>query len=203
MLSTVPPRGPRRRWSARQDELFGQLVDLFLREGFSDITLAAAATRLHCSKSTIYSLASSREQLIGTAVVFFFKGAAERVEQKLSGTSDPTERIAAYLRAVGDELRPASAAFIDDVAAFPPANEVYERNTQFAAARVRELISEGVANGSFREVPAAFVAEVVSAVLVRIQQGQISAGTGLSDADAYDELATLIVNGIRVQQPPA
>ena len=201
LTESVPARRPR-RWSARQDELFGQLVGLFLREGFSDITLAAAANRLHCSKTTIYSLASSREQLVRTAVVFFFKGAAERVEQKLAGTTDPTDRINAYLRAVGDELRPASAAFFDDVSTFPPASEVYERNTQIAAARVRELISEGVASGSFREVPAAFVAEVVSSVMVRIQQRRISETTGLSDAEAYDELATLIVHGIRAQEPP-
>jgi len=199
MPSSLPVTSPRRRWSARQDELFGQLVDLFLREGFSDITLEAAANRLHCSKSTIYSLASSREQLVRTAVIHFFRGAAERVEQKLSDTTDATDRIAAYLRAVGDELRPASAAFIDDVAAFPPANEIYERNTQIAVARVRELISEGVETGSFREVPAAFIAEAVSSVMVSIQRRQISEGTGLSDAQAYDELATLIVHGIRIQ----
>ncbi|MHB1172408.1 MAG: TetR/AcrR family transcriptional regulator [Lacisediminihabitans sp.] len=198
MLSPAPEQPERRRWSARQNELFGQLVALFLQEGFSETTLEAAANRLHCSKSTIYSLASSREQLVRTAVVFFFKGAAERVEQSLRGTTDPRDRIAAYLRAVGNELRPASAAFIDDVASFPPAREIYERNTQIAAARVRELISEGVDTGSFREVPAAFIAEAVSSVMVSIQQRQISQGTGLSDAEAYEELATLIVHGIRV-----
>ncbi|MEO6199974.1 MAG: TetR/AcrR family transcriptional regulator [Cryobacterium sp.] len=202
MLSSPAPAlplgAPRPRWSARQDELFGQLVELFLREGFSDITLAAAATRLRCSKTTIYSLASSREQLVRSVVVHFFRGAAERVEQKLSAAVDPAGRIGVYLRAVGGELRPASAAFFDDVAAFPPANEIYERNTRIAAGRVRELISEGVEQGSFRPVPAAFVAEAVTAVMVRIQQRQISAATGLTDAQAYDELATLIVQGIRV-----
>ena len=198
MLSTMPVGGPRRRWSPRQDELFTQLVELFLREGFSEITLAEAADRLHCSKTTIYSLASSREQLVRSAVVHFFKGAADRVEHKLAAATDPADRIAVYLRAVGDELRPASAAFIDDVAAFPPASEIYERNTRIAADRVRDLISEGVDHGSFRPVPAAFVAEAVTAVMVRIQQRQISAATGLSDAQSYDELATLIVQGIRV-----
>jgi len=194
-------RPPNPRWSARQDELFGQLVELFLREGFADITLAAAAQRLHCSKSTIYSLASSREQLVQKAVVYFFKNAAERVERKLAGSDDPTDRIAAYLRAVGDELRPASVAFMDDVATFPPANAIYERNTHFAAARVHELISAGVQEGAFREVPAAFIAEAVSAVMVRIQQGGMSEGTQLTPAQSYDELATLLVHGIRVADP--
>jgi len=197
-MAISPVREPsRQRWSPRQDELFGQLVDLFLREGFSDVTLAAAAQRLHCSKSTIYSLASSREQLVQKAVVHFFKGAAERVERKLDGSHDATDRIATYLRAVGDELRPASAAFMDDVGSFPPANDIYERNTHFAAARVAALISDGVRDGAFREVPAAFIAEAVSAVMVRIQQRRLQESTGLTAAQCYDELATLLVHGIR------
>jgi len=34
--------------------------------------------------------------------------------------------------------------------------------------------------------------------MVRIQQRQIAESTGLTDAEAYDELATLIVQGIRL-----
>jgi AcrR family transcriptional regulator len=197
-MTSVTSRMPLRQRTARQSELFGQLVDLFLKEGFADMTMDAAASRLHCSKSTIYSLASSREQLVRAVVIFFFQNAAEHVEAKLQRESSPANRLAVYLRAVGDELRPASTAFINDVAAFPPAFEVYERNTQIAAGKVRELISQGVENGVFRQVPAAFVSEVVSSVMVGIQQRQISGSTGLSDAEAYDALADLIVDGIRV-----
>lgn len=189
---------PRRHRTARQTELFSQLVELVLREGFADLTIEAAASRLRCSKSTIYSLASSREQLVRSAVISFFKAAAERVEAKLKGETDPANRLAVYLRAVGDELRPASPAFINDVAEFPPAYEIYERNTRIAGEKVRELVSEGVENGIFRQVPADFVSDVVASVMVRIQQRQVSASTGLSDAEAYEALAHLIVDGIRI-----
>ena len=98
--------------------------------------------------------------------------------------------------AVADELRPASAQFMDDVAGFAPAREIYERNTAIAAERVRQLILDGIANDAFRDVPTAFIAEVVSSVMVRIQQREVSKNTGLSDAEAYADLANLIVNGI-------
>lgn len=198
MNTSVATQVPRRQRTARQSELFAQLVELVLREGFADLTIEAAASRLHCSKSTIYSLAHSREQLVRSAVISFFRAAAERVEAKLEGETNPANRLAVYLRAVGDELRPASPAFINDVAEFPPAYEIYERNTRIAAEKVRELISEGVENGVFRQVPADFVSEVVSSVMVRIQQRQIAANTGLSDAEAYEALAHLIVEGIRI-----
>ena len=51
-----------------------------------------------------------------------------------------------------------------------PTREIYERNTAIAAQRVRELILDGIENKAFRDVPTAFIAEVVSSVMVRIQQ---------------------------------
>jgi AcrR family transcriptional regulator len=182
--------------SARQAEVFQRLIALTLDRGFAGYTLEEAAMVLRCSKSTIYALAGSREQLIRAVVVAFFREAAEHVEEHVALEPDPARRVEAYLLAVADELRPASAQFMDDVAAFLPAREIYERNTAIAAERVRELIMDGIESKVFRDVPSAFIAEVVSSVMVRIQQREVSKNTGLSDAEAYADLASLVVNGI-------
>jgi AcrR family transcriptional regulator len=182
--------------STRQAEIFRELVELYLKRGFSGFTLEQAAAELRCSKSTIYALAGSREQLVRAVVVSFFREAAEHVEERLTTVGDPLLRVAAYLDAVADELRPASAAFMDDVAAFAPAREIYERNTAIATQRVHELILDGMAAGVFREVPSAFIAEVISTVMVHIQRRDFARNTGLTDSEAYAELAGLFVNGI-------
>lgn len=182
--------------TARRAELFDQLVRLVLAEGFADLTIDACATRLRCSKTTLYALAGSREQLITASVVHFFRGAAERIEADVEAVSDPEQRLGRYLAAVAGELKPASAAFYIDVAAFPPAREVYERNTVLAARRVQQLITDGVAVGAFRSVNGAFIADVTSSMMVRIQGRQVAAATGLADAQAYRELAELILHGI-------
>ncbi|MFC5503010.1 TetR/AcrR family transcriptional regulator [Lysinimonas soli] len=185
-----------REHSPRQADVFARLVALTLERGFARYTLEQAAVALRCSKSTIYALAGSREQLIRAVVVSFFREAAERVERRVAAESDPVRRVEAYLLAVADELRPASAAFMDDVAAFPPAREIYERNTVIATQRVRELILDGIELRAFRDVPAEFVAEVVTSAMVRIQQGVFAKNTGLTDAESYADLANLVVNGI-------
>lgn len=182
--------------SPRQNEVFAQLVALYLERGFSAFTLEQAAAELKCSKSTIYALAGTREQLVRMVVVSFFRRAAERVEEKLAAETDPIRRVTAYLAAVADELRPALPAFMDDVAGFGPTREIYERNTAIAAQRVRELISEGIDAQAFREVPVAFIADMMSSMMVRIQQREVAASTGLTDAEAYQQLASLIMNGI-------
>jgi AcrR family transcriptional regulator len=186
-----------RRGAARHSELFDALIDLLLSEGFAHLTLDDVAARLRCSKRTLYALAGSKEQLVRAAVVHFFERATDRVEAAVAARTDPEQRLAAYLRAVADELAPASARFVDDMAAFPPAAEVYARNTEAAARRVGELIAEGVAAGAFRrDVPVSFAAEVITATMVGIQQRRVAASTGLGDAEAYEALAALLLHGL-------
>ena len=186
-----------RRLTHRQAHLRDALVDLVLEQGFSHLTMDQFAAQLNCSKRTLYALASSKEQLAVLAVRHFFKRATEQVEAAIARTRAPAKRVTRYLEAVAEALRPASRPFRDDIANFRPATEIYEQNTLAAAQRVRELIDEGTRAGAFRRVHAAFVGEVVTATMRRITSGEIAAATGLSDADAYSELAQLVVAAIR------
>ncbi|HEY6684215.1 MAG TPA: TetR/AcrR family transcriptional regulator [Propionibacteriaceae bacterium] len=186
-----------RRLTSRQTHLRDALVDLVLAQGFSHLTMDDFAAQLNCSKRTLYALAASKEQIAMLAVRHFFKRATEQVEAAIARTRAPANRVTRYLEAVAEELRPASRAFRDDLANFSPATEIYEQNTLTAARRVRELIDEGTKAGAFRRVHAAFVSEVVTATMRRITSGEIAAATGLSDAEAYSELAQLVVAAIR------
>lgn len=186
-----------RRLTNRQTQLRDALVDLVLAQGFSHLTMDQFAARLNCSKRTLYALASSKEQLAVLAVRHFFRRATEQVETAIARTRAPAKRVTRYLEAVAEALRPATRAFRDDIADFRPATEIYEQNTLAAAHRVRELIDEGTRAGAFRRVHAALVGEVVTATMRRITSGEIAAATGLSDAEAYSELAQLVVAAIR------
>jgi AcrR family transcriptional regulator len=186
-----------RRLTSRQAHLRDALVDLVLSQGFSHFTMDQFAAQLNCSKGSLYALASSKEQLAVLAVRHFFKRATDQVETAIAHTRTPAKRVTRYLEAIAEALRPASRAFRDDIANVRPATEIYEQNTLTAARRVRELIDEGTRAGAFRRVPAAFVGEVVTATMRRITSGEIAAATGLSDAEAYSELAKLVVAAIR------
>lgn len=182
--------------TARRSELFDQLVSLFLAEGFAHLTLDTIAARLRCSKSTLYTLASSKDQLVGGATVHYFKSMTTQVENAVAEVDGTRNRMTTYLTAVGAALESASEQFMTDLASLEAARSVYERNTAIAARRVQELISEGVASGEVRDVHAAFVGDVASSVMVRIQTREVFRLTGLSDGDAYLELAKLLTAGI-------
>jgi AcrR family transcriptional regulator len=180
----------------RQAELLDQLQAVFLAEGFAGFTLEGLAVRLHCSKSTLYALAGSKEQLALRVIRHFFRKATGAVEEQTVSETDPALRVTAYLSAVARALAPAGPVFHRDLDAFAPGREVYERNTALAADRVRELIADGVARGRFRDVHPALIADTVTTLMLRIGRGDTARATGLDDAAAYRELAALLLHGI-------
>ena len=180
----------------RHADLRDRLTSHLLEHGFRHLTVEDLARELRCSKSTLYQLAPSKGELVVAAVRHFFKKATEQVEAAVAA-APIGDRVGAYLDAVAKALSPASAAFLDDVAAFAPAREVYERNTEKAAERVRALIQEGVRNGDFRRVHTRFVADVVTQTMLDIQRGGITHRIGISDSRAYAELRALVDHTLR------
>lgn len=184
----------------RRTELFDGLLALMLADGFAHLQIADLAARLHCSRSTLYTLAGSKEQLVTKTVTHFFRTATEQVESRVADAATSRDAVVEYLIAVGDALSPASAQFMADLHAFAPTRELYEQNTAAAAARVQELIAAGVAAGEFRDVDAAFAGDLAATMMSRIQRRDVEAHTGLDDAQAYRQLASILTRGIDVDR---
>ncbi|MEU7524967.1 TetR/AcrR family transcriptional regulator [Saccharothrix sp. NPDC042600] len=193
----------RRPLTPRQVDLLGRLEQLVLAEGFAHFTLDDLAARLRCSKSTLYALAASKEQLAVRVVGRYFKGAAERIERRVSETGDVRARVGTYLAGAAEELRRASAQFIADVSAFAPTRSTYERNARAAAERIRSFIQEGVREGVFREVHATLIAEMAGLLIEGIQTGVLTRRAGVTDAEAFTALGELLLDGLRRERSEA
>ncbi|MCD0451782.1 TetR/AcrR family transcriptional regulator [Actinocorallia sp. API 0066] len=176
--------------AARREELVAGLIEVFLARGFLRLGVADLAAALRCSKSTLYVVAGSKEQIIVTVVRAFFRRATGRVEAAVAREGDPRVRVGVYLRAISVELAAASPVFFADLAAFAPAREVYRRNTAIAADRVRELIA---AASPGRD--AVFAGAVAGLVMEAVHRGDLRELTGLDDAAAYRALAALLLAG--------
>jgi AcrR family transcriptional regulator len=185
MADGSPTRAPAA--SRRREVLIDRLIEVFLGQGFVEFGIADLAAALRCSKSTLYAVAPSKEQIIVTVVRAFFRRATARVEARLDAGADPRERLSGYLRAISEELAAASPAFFADLTGFAPAREIYRRNTLIAAERVQGLVREAAPGRD-----ASFVAAVARLVMESIHRGEIKAATGLDDSAAYTALADLI-----------
>ena len=118
---------------------------------------------------------AARSSLCGRPQCISF-GGQPRSNSSSPGPSALASGSPRILSAVGTVLDAASDQFMADLDAFAPARDVYEKNTRIAARRVHELIADGVASGDFRDVHAAFAADLATTMMVRIQQRLGSGG---------------------------
>ena len=191
-----------RSLSPRQQVVLDAVVDLILEQGFSGLSLDDLAARANCSKSTLYTLATSKEQLVARCVEHYFRRAATRIEEKVGRRRTSAARLRTYLSAVAEELAAASEAFLTDVAMHEATRLSYQNHTNAAADRVRQLVSEGIDVGEFDPVHARFLGEVTAAAMDAIERGGITERTGLSHAQAYAELATLTLSTVGAGTSP-
>lgn len=188
--------GRKRLDDDRRDELLGKLQVIVLAEGFAGLTVDTLATRLQCSKSTLYALSSNRHHLVATALKRFFHDAAERVEEEVAAVADPAQQIATYLAAVGNQMRRMSAACYDDMLDNDTTREIYTVNSLAATSRVRGMIHAGVESGDFRAVHAEFVSQAVGLLIDGIHSRELLGSTGLSSGDAFIELSDLVLGAV-------
>lgn len=177
--------------SGRIAALRDGIIDIVLAEGFLDLQLSDLAARLNCSKSTLYGIAPSKEQLLTSIVRTFFRRATERVEAAVDPSAPAVDRIGAYLNAVAVELAPASPQFFADLERFAPAGDIYRQNTQIAASRVQDLVIEAAPG-----IDPQFLGTVARLMMESIHRGDVSRATGLDDSAAYRALADLILAGV-------
>jgi AcrR family transcriptional regulator len=97
---------PRQRLNAaRRDDLLARVVDIFLSNGFSSVTISALTQQLRCSKVTLYSVAPTKEQLVILATKQFFGSSAKRIEARVAAETRPRPQIVTHLGGVADARR--------------------------------------------------------------------------------------------------
>lgn len=191
-------RTPRRRTvdEGRRESLLEQISSEFLSEGFTTISVDELTRRLHCSKSTIYSVAPTKEQLVVAVTKRFFRLATTRIEESISGIDDPGLRISAYLKGVGAAMSEQSPTFYQDMVSFGPTAEVYTLNSAAAARRVQSLIQHGVDSGHFRDINTNFAGHLIGWAIEGIHSGRLPEDTGLEAGQAFSELGDILLKGL-------
>ncbi|HLS56556.1 MAG TPA: TetR/AcrR family transcriptional regulator [Zeimonas sp.] len=189
----------------RQQKLLDELESIFLTEGFRKVSVGELARRLRCSRRSFYELADSKEALF---LRVFDRYLARVREQGARGAAaaPPDQAFEPYLKPAIDAARKLSATLMQDMAACPPANAMWERHQRERLNGLRELVARCVERGTFRGVNAYLVAEVMAASLRRIREPAFLAASRLSYREAVEELYGLLLHGLfrgdGGEQPP-
>ena len=188
--------------SERQRDLVEALEQLFLEEGFRDVTVDELATRLKCSKRTLYELAPSKQELF----LFIVERWLDRIRHLgWAGAlehDDPEKRIIAYLDPGVTQSRAASRRFLEDMRSYRPALALLEAHQRERTGVLRDIVEDGMRRGRFRRLHAALVAEVFLAAVSRLNEPDFLENAGISFSDGFSELYELFLNGLFSQSRP-
>lgn len=193
--------GSRRMSEQRREEILHRIEEIILAEGFDSLTIDEIASRLQCSKATLYAVASSREQLIVKTVQRIFRIRAERIDERVRDAHGGRDRIISYMTAVRDELGALSRAFYDDMRSSEATDRVYRQNAHAAADRLRAYIRDGIDDGDFRPANAGLLGLTVGLLVEAVLDGTLVERLHLEDADAYLEITSLILNVLSPTTP--
>lgn len=145
----------------RREELLNQVQSLILVEGFAQLRVGALAAHLRCSRSTLYKLAPSKDELIALVFERYVDNAIERAKTEAEKLQSPPERIIRFTEVIAEEQTRGSATFWRDVLSHPLAADVLSETRVRGNGILKGYLDAGIEIGVFRPANTAFVAHLI------------------------------------------
>jgi AcrR family transcriptional regulator len=201
----LPPvaggRGRRPFWTQRQEEILDHLERIFLAEGFRHLTLQDLTDEVHCSRTILYALAPTKEELALAVIDRFFRKVAAEVTAAVSRATTPAARVEGVLDAIAAGFEPATRRFFADLESYGPSNDLHMKHAHHATGRVQEIVTEGIDSGAFRHVDAQFAAAVVNLLMSSISDGRLPESANLTSAQCVIQLKEMLFHGLLLDEP--
>ena len=179
---------------ARHRAVLDGLQQLLADGELGTLTIGELATRLGCSRRTLYELAPSKEQLFLLVV--------DRLMHRIGHTAiaavDPDAPASVQLR----QYATASLRYsfgpdaYDDVAEVPGASRARDRHHRFATSVIERIVATGIDRGEFRATNASIAASVILASTVHLARPDVLDDLGVPLEDAIGQMLDLALAGL-------
>lgn len=185
--------------SDRQREILDNVGTLFA-DGFSHLTMADIASHMNCSLRTLYTLASSREDLVLIVVDRNLWAIGREARASIVPDMQPLEAIRAYLKAANVAVASITPAFANDTAAIPAAQSVNDAHNHYLAAVTRALLNEAVRRGDIPRCDTAAVSIMIAGLGRQFAQPDVISTLRSSPKKAADDMVDVILLGLAAPQ---
>jgi AcrR family transcriptional regulator len=196
-FSEPEPLSGLRRFSPRQQEILDVVEVVFLREGIRAVRIGELASEASCSRSTLYELAPSKEDLLLLVLDRMMRRIMLRGAQAIERATDPVDRVRAMMTSGALDLAALGPRFLEAVRRHSPARLLFDRRIAEGRDALASLIEDAVRAGQFRPVNAAVVADAMIAVVLRFTDPEFVGSTTVSRTSALAELVDVLLDGLR------
>ena len=187
----------RRLDNGRREELLVGVMEIIAARGFAGVRTSEMARALHCSESTLYKIAPSKDSLLVLALARWGEVVLERSEAHAREGKTASERARRYYLATTESLHPLSLAFRRDVERFDSTHLAYQAVSDRFVNRFVELLDAAVVAGEIKPTNTRFLAELFRYMSRAIRDEQALRLSGLTTEEAALLVDGLIWDGIR------
>ena len=170
-------------------------LEKLMRDGdLARLTIGEMATRLECSRRSLYELAPSKDQLILLVLDRVMHRIGEIAIRAIDLEASATVQLRQYATASLGYVWRTSA--ISDLSEIEGAERVREIHHRFAGTLFERIVNTGIDRGEFRPVNASVAAAVMLASAVRFGDPEVLDDMGISLEDAIDDMLNLVLGGL-------
>ncbi len=185
--------------TTRREELLDQIEKIIFSEGFSSLRMSDLTERLSCSRTTLYQLAPSKEELVLKAHARVAEKSLDRCRLAAEKCDSPAEKIRAYFAEAGKVVDgTTSDAYWADIAGSEPIAEIRAATYRQGMDSVKGYIEEGIAQGVFRDMNAEFLAYLGWVGSIAVRDRGFLESTNLTTEEAMTQLGEFMISSLSV-----
>jgi AcrR family transcriptional regulator len=190
-------RAPGSSLTQRQEQILDHLEGIFREEGFRKLTIGELAKRLACSRSTLYAIAPTKEELFLLVADRLLRRSGSEGESRGRGLQRPSARLDAYLEGTAAQFTSVRRAFMRDVLSYAPARRLYESHQRYFISHLRTLVEAGIEAGEFSsDIDPRLAAEALDGAMSRLRESRFLRENDMAVREALQQLSKLFRRGL-------
>jgi len=187
----------RRPDEKRKEQLLQDLMELMLSEGLGAFRVGELAARMKCSRSTLYKLAPSKDDLMRLLFARFVDEALNACEDAARAHDSAAAKIMAYVEVLRVHQDRGSLAFWREVRDLDLTRGVLDVGVARGYRTIQMYMDEGIATGEFRaDANTEFLSYLVWLCARAARDPEVLERMGLSPGQAIEELGRFVVYGM-------
>jgi AcrR family transcriptional regulator len=183
----------------RRQELLDGVMGIITVSGFAGVTISEMARQLHCSASSLYRIASSKDSLVVIAITHWGDRVLKEMEDRAHRGRTAVDKARLYLQAGAETVRSQSHEFRIDVDRFDSARMAYAIVSNRFIDRFVELLDDAVEAGEIEPANTRFLAHLFQQMAFVVRDEDLLNNSGITASDALIEIDRIIWDGIRLK----
>ena len=187
-----------------KDRILTRAEEMFLRFGYSKVTMDEIAANLGMSKKTLYKFFPSKEELVREIIYKMRCGVKDYIDDLLANDEmDFVEKLKRLMNLIGNQSSKLQGPLLEDLHRNIP--EVWQQINEFRKENVRQkftqLINMGIEKGIFRkDVDQRLIVLTYSSAIQGLINPEILSQMPFSVEQVFESVIKIIFSGIFTEE---